>query len=150
MSFHWVTVNRKEKKRALAIVLGLQKIKQELQTMLSGTLCALQRNLEFNLLILGNLIKRWCVDSREVEMQPWLTSTSKVLDSNAWWFRWQGICLKWGKQVQPPGQEYPVEKEMATYSSILAGRIPWQRKLAGYSLWGYKVSDVTDRLTLTN
>ena len=36
MSFHWVTVNGKEKKRALAIVLGLQKIKQELQTMLSG------------------------------------------------------------------------------------------------------------------
>ena len=28
-------------------------------------------------------------------------------------------------QVQSPGQEDPLEKGMATYSSILAWRIPW-------------------------
>ena len=28
-------------------------------------------------------------------------------------------------QVQSPGQEDPLEKEMATHSSILAWRIPW-------------------------
>ena len=28
-------------------------------------------------------------------------------------------------QVQSLGQEDPLEKEMATHSSILAGRIPW-------------------------
>ena len=38
------------------------------------------------------------------------------------------------------GQEEPLEKEMATHSSILAWRIPshGQRRLVGYSLWGYK------------
>ena len=28
-------------------------------------------------------------------------------------------------QVQPLGQEDPLEKEMATHSSLLAGEIPW-------------------------
>ena len=34
-------------------------------------------------------------------------------------------------QVQSLGLEDPLEKEMATHSNILAGRIPWSR--AGYS-----------------
>ena len=36
-------------------------------------------------------------------------------------------------QVQSLGQEDPLEKGMATHSSILAWRIPLQRSLAGYS-----------------
>ena len=44
------------------------------------------------------------------------------------------------------GQEDPLEKEMATHSSILAWRIPWS--LVSYSLWGHKESDMTERLTL--
>ena len=28
-------------------------------------------------------------------------------------------------QIRSPGQEYPLEKEMVTHSSILAWRIPW-------------------------
>ena len=35
-------------------------------------------------------------------------------------------------------QEDPVEKEMATHSSILAWRSHGQRRLAGYSPWGHK------------
>ena len=31
------------------------------------------------------------------------------------------------------GQQDPLEKEMATHSSILAWRIPWTEELAGYS-----------------
>ena len=31
-------------------------------------------------------------------------------------------------QVQSVGQEYPLEKEMATHSSTLAWRIPWTEK----------------------
>ena len=31
----------------------------------------------------------------------------------------------WETQVQSLGQEDPLEKEMATHSSILAWRIPW-------------------------
>ena len=50
-------------------------------------------------------------------------------------------------QVQFLGQEDPLEKEMATYSSILAWRIPWTDEPgAGYSPWGCKVSDTTERL----
>ena len=36
-------------------------------------------------------------------------------------------------QVQSPGQEDPLEKGMATYSSILAWRIPWTEEPGG--LW---------------
>ena len=35
-------------------------------------------------------------------------------------------------QVQSLGWEDPLEKEMATYSSIQAWRIPWKRSLLGY------------------
>ena len=34
-------------------------------------------------------------------------------------------------QVQPLGQEAPLEKEMATHSSILAWEIPWTEKPGG-------------------
>ena len=36
------------------------------------------------------------------------------------------------------GWEDPLEKEMATHSSILAQEIPKQKSLAGYSPWGHK------------
>ena len=38
---------------------------------------------------------------------------------------------------------------MATYSSILAWRIPWIEKLVGYSPWGLKELDTSERLTLS-
>ena len=38
---------------------------------------------------------------------------------------------------------------MATYSSILAWRISWTWTVAGYSPWGHKESDITERLTHT-
>ena len=34
-------------------------------------------------------------------------------------------------QVQPLGQEDTLERGMATYSSILAGRIPWTEEPGG-------------------
>ena len=39
--------------------------------------------------------------------------------------------------VQPLGQEDPLEKGMATHSSILAWESQGQRSLAGYSPWGH-------------
>ena len=48
-----------------------------------------------------------------------------------------------------PGQEDPLEKEMATHSSILAWRIHGQRSLEGYSPTSHKESDTTERLTRT-
>ena len=46
----------------------------------------------------------------------------------------------WEIQVQSLGREDPLEKGMATHSSILAG----YKSLAGYSPWGYKELDMTD------
>ena len=41
-------------------------------------------------------------------------------------------------QVRSLGQEDPLEKGMATYSSILPGEFRGQRRLAGYSPWDRK------------
>ena len=41
-------------------------------------------------------------------------------------------------QVQSLGQEDPLEKEMATHSSILLGELRGQRRLVGYSPWSHK------------
>ena len=52
---------------------------------------------------------------------------------------WYRICLPMQEmQVQSLGQEYPVEKKMATHSSILAWEIPWTYDLVGYSPWEHK------------
>ena len=40
--------------------------------------------------------------------------------------------------VRSLGWEYPLEKEMATHSSILARKILWMGSLEGYSPWGCK------------
>ena len=42
-------------------------------------------------------------------------------------------------QVQSLAREDPLEKEMATHSSILAWRIPWTEEPCGYSPWGCRV-----------
>ena len=46
--------------------------------------------------------------------------------------------------VRSLGQEDPLEKEMATHSSTLAGKSHGQRRLAGYSPWGHKESDMIE------
>ena len=48
-------------------------------------------------------------------------------------------------RVQCLGREDPLEKDTATHSSALAWKIPW-RSLVGYSPWGIKESDTTERL----
>ena len=45
--------------------------------------------------------------------------------------------------VQFLGWEDPLEKEMTTYSSILAGRIPWAEEPMGYSPQDPKELDMT-------
>ena len=56
------------------------------------------------------------------------------------------VPTMWETQVRSLGWEDPLEKEMATHSHILSHG---QRSLAGYSPWGRKESDTTERLTLT-
>ena len=50
--------------------------------------------------------------------------------------------------VQSLGWEDPLEKEMATHSSILAWRVPWTEELGGLQSTGRKESDTTERLHL--
>ena len=49
-------------------------------------------------------------------------------------------------RVQALGWEDPLEKEMAIHSSIIAWKIPWTEEPLGYSLWGRKELDTTERL----
>ena len=49
-------------------------------------------------------------------------------------------------QVQSLGWKDPLEKGMATSSSILAWESYGQRSLAGYSPWSHKDLDTTERL----
>ena len=51
-----------------------------------------------------------------------------------------------GDQGSIPGSGRPLEKEMAIRSSTLAWKIHGQRSLIGYSPWGRKESDTTERL----
>ena len=57
-------------------------------------------------------------------------------------------CLPamWETWVQSLGQEDPLEKEMATHSSILAWRIPWMEELGGLQSMRRKESDTTEQL----
>jgi len=45
--------------------------------------------------------------------------------------------------VQSLGWEDPLEKEMATHSSILAWKIPWTEKPGGLQSVGLRESDMT-------
>ena len=54
----------------------------------------------------------------------------------------------WGTRVQSLGQEDPLEKGMATHSSILAWRIPWTEGPGGLQSMGLQ-SDATEQLTLS-
>ena len=57
----------------------------------------------------------------------------------------------WETRVRSLGWEDPLEKGMATHSTILAWRIPWMEEAGldhGYRVHGHKESDTTERLTL--
>ena len=47
-------------------------------------------------------------------------------------------------QVRSLGREDPLQKAIATHSSILAWRIPWTEEPAGYGPWGRKELDATE------
>ena len=52
-------------------------------------------------------------------------------------------------QVRSLSWEDPLEKGMATHSSILAWRIPWTEEPGGATVHGITESDVTEQLTHT-
>ena len=63
------------------------------------------------------------------------------------WCWWDVIGNRYKRQktqVQFLGGEVPLEMEMETHSSILAGKSQGQRSLAGCSSWGGKESDMSE------
>ena len=50
--------------------------------------------------------------------------------------RLKRLPAMWEMWVQSLGREDPLEKEMATHSSILAWRIPWMEELGGLQSTG--------------
>ena len=52
-----------------------------------------------------------------------------------------------GDPVLSPVREDPLEKEMATQSSILAWRMPCTEEPGGYGPWGGKESGITNTCT---
>ena len=66
---------------------------------------------------------------------------------NSWGFMpLLDLPAMWETWVRSLGQEDPLEKEMATHSSILAWRIPWTEELGGLQSTGRKELDTTERL----
>ena len=57
-------------------------------------------------------------------------------------------CLPSMQETWVPSldQEDPLEKEMTTHSGTLAWKIPWMEEPGGYSPWGHKELDTTERL----
>ena len=56
----------------------------------------------------------------------------------------KNLPAMWETTVQFLGQEDPLEKRMATHSSILAWRIPLTEKPSRLQSMGHKESDVTE------
>ena len=58
--------------------------------------------------------------------------------------RLKRLPAMWETWVRSLGWEDPLEKEMATHSSILAWRILWTEELGGLQSMGRKESDTTE------
>ena len=56
----------------------------------------------------------------------------------------RNLPAMWETWVRSLGREDPLEKELATHSSVLAWRIPWTEEPGGP--WGGRESDTTERL----
>ena len=56
----------------------------------------------------------------------------------------KNLPAMWESRVHSLGTEDPLEKGMATYSSILAWRIPWTEEPGGLQFMGLKESDMTE------
>ena len=58
----------------------------------------------------------------------------------------KNLPAMWETQTRSLGREDPLEKEMAAHSSTIAYKSHGWRSLVGYSPWGCKESDMTERL----
>ena len=64
-----------------------------------------------------------------------------------WWLKWQRIRLQCKRpRFDPWVRKIPWRREWLPTPVILPGESHGQRSLGGYSPWGHKESDVTERL----
>ena len=71
-----------------------------------------------------------------------------VCNGLPWWLRWQRICLQCRRHgFDPWVGKIPWRREWQPTPVFLPGELHGQRSLAGYSPWGRKESDTTERLT---
>jgi len=55
----------------------------------------------------------------------------------------QNLPAQQGTRVRSLGGEYPLEKEMATHSNILAWKVPWTEEPGRLQSMGFQESDTT-------
>ena len=68
------------------------------------------------------------------------------MDGGAWWAAVHGVVKSWTRlsNFTFTFHFHALEKEMATYSSVLAWRIPRTEEPGGLCLWGHTESDTTE------
>ena len=74
------------------------------------------------------------------------SSLTKIWTQLPWWLRWYSICLQCGR----PGFDswvgkIPWRRKWQSTPALLAGKSHGQRSLIGYSPWGRKELDTTER-----
>ena len=103
----------------------------------------------------GNPLQCSCLENPMDQGAWWATIHGVAKSRTQQWFHFTSLHFKYGllggsvvknTRVQSLGQEGPSEKEIATDSSILAWKILWTGGPAGYSSWGHRESDTTERL----
>ena len=86
---------------------------------------------------------------RVTKSQTWLSDFTHSL----WWLRWYRICRQCKRPgfEQSLGRENPLDKGVATHSSILSWRIPWTEEPGGLrSMGSHRVWHDRATNTLTN
>ena len=125
-----------------------QRLNTNLQAMKFGDVCYIQGNRSCILLLgrfwyplptLNHVRGHWLVQRSGAlpELQQQILSTNLgVLWASSVFRRVKNPPAMQETWVQSLGQEDPLEKEMATHSSILAWRIPWTEELGGLQSMG--------------
>ena len=78
-------------------------------------------------------------------------SVIQVLTGLPWWLRWWRICLQCGRPgFDPWVGKIPWRREWLPTPVFWPAESHGQRRLAGYSPWGHKESDMTEWLSLSS
>ena len=80
----------------------------------------------------------------------WCFWTAVLVKTLPWWLRWKSICLQRGRPgFSPWVGKTPWRRKLQPTLILLPGKFHGLRSLVGYSPWGCKKSDTTERLHFT-